>query len=162
MKNGEHAGGFKDFMLHQLGFSHGILLKLVGDLSEEEAQRSPTGTLSPIVWQIGHSAAIDAFFASLAGRSCAVPAGFAELFGRRTGGVRPYPPLSDVRPVLETVNQALATVVESMDLTEKVVGGPEIFRNRGDVVAFVGVHRGYHMGKIATLRALLGKPRLID
>lgn len=161
MKSAGHVNGLNDISLHQLNFSYGIILRLLSDVAEAEAQRSPAGNLSPIVWQAGHVACADATFAAVAGRPFAVPAGFEELFGRRTGGVKPYPPLSDVKPVLEGAHQALCAVAQSMDLTERVQG-PEIFRNRGDVLAFTGVHRGYHQGKIATLRALLGKPRLIE
>lgn len=39
---------------------------------------------------------------------------------------------------------------------------PDFFRNRGDVLVFACFHRGYHVGKIATLRALLNKPRLLE
>jgi uncharacterized damage-inducible protein DinB len=31
----------------------------------------------------------------------------------------------------------------------------------GEMLAFSAYHRGYHIGKMATLRALLGKPRLL-
>ncbi len=37
-----------------------------------------------------------------------------------------------------------------------------MFKTVGDVVSFATFHRGYHIGKICTLRALLGKPRLFE
>jgi hypothetical protein len=61
---------------------------------------------------------------------------------------------------LEAAHDALAAVAQSTDLTAPVSG--EFFKSVADVISFACFHRGYHIGKICTLRALLGKPRLFD
>jgi hypothetical protein len=136
--------------------THHLVLKSLGDLTADELQRSPVGGLSPIIWQVGHIAASDAYFAGLCGQSVAVDDTFRALFGRKTGGVKPYPSLAVVQPVHDSAHMALAAIAQSADLS-RAVGG-EFFKTVGDVVSFACFHRGYHIGKICTLRALLGKP----
>lgn len=45
------------------------------------------------------------------------------------------------------------------DLTQRIEG-VRSYRSVGEALLFLTYHRGYHIGKITTLRALLGKQRV--
>ena len=127
------------------------------DISEEESRRLPSG-LTPLVWQAGHIALSDVTFASRADGTLKAPAGYEALFGRGTGGEAAYPPFAEVKAALNRSNLALETVAKTAD-PNTAVDSPN-FHNVGEMLLFVAYHRGYHVGKMTTLRALLHKPRL--
>jgi hypothetical protein len=133
------------------------VLRCVQDLSEEEAGRGVYG-LSPVVWQVGHVAFTDGQLLQRAGGASPVPEGYASLFGTGTGGQAAYPPLQEVCAAFEAAHAALAQLLEAASVDGPVDG--RHFRTVGEMVAFSAYHRGYHVGKMATLRSLLGKPRL--
>ncbi len=159
-KSGQELTINRDVALIEAARTNHILLRTLGDLDEGELQRSPAGGLSPIIWQVGHIASSDAFFARLCGHTFAPDAAFEALFGRRTGGVKPYPPRAEVTLVYEAARAALESVARTADLSQPVEY--ERFKTVGDVLSFAYFHRGYHIGKICTLRALLSKPRLFE
>ncbi len=150
----------RDVALIEVARTNQILLRTLGDLNEEELQRSPAGGLSPIIWQVGHLATQDAYFARLCGHDFKPDASVEALFGRGTSGAGPYPPLAEVRLAWDAAHGALESVARTADLSQPVQS--KMFKTVGDVVSFATFHRGYHIGKICTLRALLGKPRLFE
>lgn len=133
------------------------VLRCVGDTSEEEARRVVQG-LSPLVWQVGHLAYTDGVLLGRAGRPSPVPEAYPSLFGTGTGGPANYPSLVDVVRAFEAAHAALLELLDAAPLDWPVDG--RHYRNVGEMLAFSSYHRGYHVGKMATLRALLGKPRL--
>ncbi|HEV2438723.1 MAG TPA: DinB family protein [bacterium] len=145
----------------QLGASRQILARCVGDVSEDEARRMPDPTLSPIVWQVGHLASADAFIMQRAGVAPAssVPAAYADLFKSGTGGKADYPPLDEVVRVFEDTHDALLRAIAEADLGAPDEGPLGLWTNAAGLFAFANTHRWYHVGKINSLRALLGKPR---
>ncbi len=158
--SGQVVTANQDVALIEVARTNQILLRTLGDLNEEELQLSPAGGLSPIIWQVGHLATQDAYFARLCGHDFTPDASVEALFGRGIGGARPYPPLAEVRPIYDAAQGALEEVARTSDLNQPVQA--KMFKTVGDVVSFACFHRGYHIGKICTLRALLGKPRLFE
>ncbi len=77
-----------------------------------------------------------------------------------TGGAADYPPLSEVVQTLEDTHETLMRTMAEVKLETPVEGPPGSFTNIGEMFSFATVHRWYHIGKITSLRALLGKPRL--
>jgi uncharacterized damage-inducible protein DinB len=147
----------KDLLRYALEATRDRVIRCLEDLSEEEARRVVQG-LSPVVWQVGHLAQADGVLLRRAGAPAPVPEAYAALFGPGTGGQADYPPLSQVRTVFETTHEALLRLLDGAAL-ERPVDAPH-YRSVGEMLAFSAYHRGYHIGKMATLRALLGKPRL--
>ena len=131
--------------------------RCVEDLSDAEARDTPHN-LTPIIWQLGHLALTDGGFLRLAGGVSPAPEAFKALFKTGSGGAGPYPPLTEVRPVFEAAQTALHQLARSVDLAQHVES--RNFATLGEMLTFTTYHRGYHIGKMTTLRALLGKPRL--
>jgi len=148
---------------HQLGGSRHVIKLMVNDISNEEAQRMPSPALSPIIWQTGHLAGANVNFMRRAGVTPALslPAGFFDLFKAGTGGHAEYPPLSAVIQAFDDTHEALMRVVAEVNLeTASEAPRSGVWTNYAEMFAFSDAHRWYHIGKIASLRALLGKPRV--
>ena len=144
----------RDVLLNDVSRTSRIFLRTLGDLKEDELQRSPAGGLSPVIWQVGHVTATDAYFARLCGSDISLPDGFDALFGRGTGGVKAYPSLAAVKPLYERGQAALEAVVQSAEMGRAVES--KNFKTVAEALSFNCFHRGYHIGKICTLRALMG------
>lgn len=153
---------------HQLAVSHSILKRSLEGISDEEARRTPS-SLSPIVWQAGHIALGDFGFARrdlrfVLGADIApagmLPGDSAGLFKTGTGGVASYPLFGEVVESVEASHHALAQAVAEADLSAPNQGPGGIWNTQAEAFAFAVTHRWYHIGKITTLRALIGKPRL--
>ena len=147
---------------HNLATSQQILKRCLGDVTEAEASTLPEGILAPVVWQVGHLAFVDKHFIERAGATTAtkLPERYATLFKTGTGGAADYPPLSEALRAFDDTHEALVRVVAEADLEAPNEGTGRIWNNIGEMFSFADVHRWYHIGKINTLRALLGKPRL--
>jgi uncharacterized damage-inducible protein DinB len=131
--------------------------RCVDDVSDEESRARPHG-LSPIIWQLGHIVTADAGYLRRAGGTLDLPGTYRELFATGTGGDAPYPPLAELRRYFEDVQRGLVGAARTADLSMAVEG--QSYHTAGEVLAFVAYHRGYHIGKMTTLRALVEKPRL--
>lgn len=148
----------REFISYGLKATHTRVLRCVEDVSDDEARRSLAGNLAPVVWQVGHLTLADAGFLKRAGGAAALPPSFQALFATGTGGPADYPPLPETAAAFDAVNRSLASLVQSADLTQPVEA--RNYSSLGEMFIFCCYHRGYHVGKLATLRALLGKPRL--
>jgi uncharacterized damage-inducible protein DinB len=147
----------REIILFGLNATFTRINRCLEEISEDEARHLPSG-LTPVIWQVGHIAASDFTFAARADGTSKAPAGYDALFGRGTGGEAQYPSLEEVKGTLVRSQQALETVARAADLSAPL-DAPN-FSNVGEMLLFVAYHRGYHVGKMTTLRALLHKPRL--
>jgi len=146
----------REVIAGQLQSSHQRVLRTLQDLTEDDVHRSPTGNLSPVIWQIGHLAWAESFYANKAGGSRSAPPTYEQLFRSGTGGAGNYPSLTDVTAAFAQAQSGLAEMARMADLARPVEG--RNYSTVGELFLFACFHRGYHQGKIATLRALLGKP----
>jgi DinB superfamily len=150
---------------HQLATSHQIVKQCLGDITQPEANRLPEDVLAPIVWQVGHLAVANRNFIERAGVTPAaeLPERYGALFKTGTGGAADYPPLSEVVQAFDQTHEALTRALMEARLETPIEvppGRPRVFTNIGEMFSFADAHRWYHIGKITSLRALLGKPRL--
>jgi uncharacterized damage-inducible protein DinB len=136
------------------------LRRCLEDLTGDEARRVLAGGLSPVTWQVGHLAVVDATFVQRGGSAYAPPPHYLDLFKMGSGGAADYPPLGEAWEAFDGAHQALLRVAAEADYRTPVEHRFRIYTNIGEMLIFACYHRGYHTGKIATLRALLGKPRL--
>jgi uncharacterized damage-inducible protein DinB len=148
----------RELLLYGLRATHTRLQRCLDDLSDDEARMSPAGGLSPIIWQAGHVATTDFAFARRVDKQTSIPQGYEALFQMGTGGQAAYPSLADVRGSLNAAQQILEALAGTGTLDAPVDG--RSYSTVGEMLVFAAYHRGYHVGKITTLRALLKKPRL--
>ncbi|HEY8425786.1 MAG TPA: DinB family protein [Limnochordales bacterium] len=130
------------------------------DLSPQEAMQMPQG-LAPIVWQVGHVALTDKLLLQRAGLPVEIPEGYENLFRRGTGGQEGLPQLDVVVGFLASAQQDMLALAREEQLSLPAPHPTGAYRTVAEGLLFSLYHRGYHHGKIMTLRALLGKPRLL-
>jgi uncharacterized damage-inducible protein DinB len=147
----------RELLLYGLQSTHTRLQRCLEDLTEQEAGAKPDG-LTPIIWQAGHVATTDFAFARRADGHTEPPAGYEALFQMGTGGADSYPPLAEVRAALDRAQEILEQLSGEAPLDAPVKG--RSYATVGEMLIFAAYHRGYHVGKVTTLRALLKKPRL--
>lgn len=149
----------RELLKHALAGGAGMIKHTISDLSEEEAAQRPHG-LSPIVWQVGHLAVTEArLVQELLGVEVELPASYGHLFPYGSSGDGPLPPLSEVSEAFERVHEQLLKATDE-DLSRAADGG-RLYSTVGGALLFADHHRWYHIGKIMTLRGLLGKQRLL-
>jgi len=148
----------KPTLLYGLNATLSRLQRSIADLTEEEARVIPLDGLAPIIWQVGHVAFVDTSFARRVDGQSRAPDGYDALFKAGSGGRANYPPLAEVKGVLERGQRTWETIVQTVDPSTPV--DSDRYANVGELVVFISYHRGYHIGKMNTLRALLKKPRL--
>lgn len=127
----------------------------VKDLPPGQWTASPQG-LTPVVWQVGHVAATAARLLERAGRAFPVPAPYGELFASGSSGSAAWPEPQAVLRFFQDTHDALLQLTEG-DLDRPVAPPPTYYRTVGEGLLQQSYHRGYHLGKIATLKALLEK-----
>lgn len=142
----------------QLDTSYVRLQRALEGVSEEEGRRVLAGRLAPIVWQIGHLAVVDANYVQRGGGSYTVPSRYPDLFKPGTGGEAEYPALKEVWAAFSGAHRALLKVVDEADYARPREHPGRAYTNVGEMLIYACYHRGYHVGKTATLRALLDKP----
>jgi DinB superfamily len=147
---------------HQLTANHQIVKHCLSDISDDEARRMPNATLSPVIWQVGHLAVVNASFTQRAGTTptASLPANYPDLFKTGTGGEADYPSLEAVARAFDATHEAVMRVVAEVNLDAPNEGPRGLWKNVAEMIGFSNTHRWYHIGKIMSLRALLGKPRL--
>lgn len=132
--------------------------RVLTDITEEDGRAGPQG-LTPVVWQVGHIALTDSRALPRLAIPVQIPQTYEALFTTGTGGAADYPPLDSVVPVMAQVNTQLRQTALKGDL-DQAIEGTRSYRTAGEALVFLIYHRGYHIGKITTLRALLGKQRI--
>ncbi len=132
--------------------------RVLKDIGDEDARRRPQG-LAPIVWQTGHITLTDARAAIRSAETVDIPDSYPRLFDTGTGGEADYPPLTEIMTHLHEINGQLRQLAQGADLSRRLEGSRS-YATVGQALAFLLYHRGYHIGKMATLRALLNKPRV--
>ncbi len=147
----------RELIIYGLESSFARAIRCIEDVTEDEARATPQG-LTPIIWQLGHLVVSDAGYLRRAGGTVELPAAYGTLFPTGTGGAAAYPPVAEARRFFEEVQRGLVQAARTTDLSRPVEG--RSYSTAGEVLVFTGYHRGYHVGKMTTLRALLKKPRL--
>lgn len=146
----------------QFAGSHQLVKRSLGEVSDEEARRVIDESLAPIIWQVGHLAWADLYLLKAAGASPSVtlPDTFTEMFKSGTGGRAAYPPLDSVLRAFDEAHGAVLKAAADLDPDAPRESSHGLWKNAGGVLLFLNDHRWYHVGKMTSLRAMLGKPRV--
>lgn len=146
----------RELIGEQLRMSSGGMQSVVkGDISAEDAIARPND-LTPIVWQVGHIAYYEALLVSaITGDDPDVPENYESVFKTGSAGDTDFPPFEEVIATLERSQAAVFDLLDG-DLSAPLAGEP-LYTSVGGALLFTHYHRGYHLGKIMTLRGLLGK-----
>ncbi|HLW58543.1 MAG TPA: DinB family protein [bacterium] len=148
----------RTMLTDQLDLYHARLEMALEGITGEDARRVVAKPLAPIVWQIGHLAVVDAIYVQRGGGSYTVQPSYDTLFKPGTGGEAEYPLLGEVWAAFSDAHQALRALVKEADLARPLQHPAGAYTSVGGMLLYACYHRGYHAGKIGTLRALLGKP----
>lgn len=135
------------------------ILASLADLSADELLARPNG-LVPVIWHVGHVAFYDALLAKRAGETPAIPEGYEELFKYGSTGSDSLPPADDVIRFFHEAHSGLLNLAQG-DLDRPVQAPLQSYQTVGEGLMRMLYHRGYHHGKIMTLRSLLNKSRLL-
>jgi uncharacterized damage-inducible protein DinB len=143
-----------------------LVNRALAALSEEEIWRRPAAEANSVGWLLGHiTTARNGMVTVLGGDP--ERAAWLTSFGRgaQVAERDAYPPTSDVVETLKRINAKLKARMEAA--TEEELGAPSPLKTpspdpsvRG-TVGFLIFHDGYHVGQIAYVMKLLGKPGLV-
>lgn len=142
------------------------------DFTEAEALKlAPDGRApNPLAWQLGHIACVEddvaQFFWSDPAPVPLVPPALRQVCGTGspapTGATR-YLPLTDLWALLERTHARLLGLLEAAEPAD-LDRGPRVanpyFHSFGQGLYEAALHENYHVGEIAALRKILGKPRI--
>lgn len=148
---------FTDIIKVQLTNSAGRLLESIDDVSDQEAVARPEG-LVPIAWHVGHLTLYDRVLLNRAGLGVPIPDGYEDRFRKGSRGEGPFPSLVELRATFLESQHLLLELSGQTDLHSQPVTDSRGYANIAEGLAWMHYHRGYHVGKIMTLRSLLGKP----
>lgn len=144
---------------YMLNLSHSRVREAIDGIADSDARRVLGGKLSPIVWQVGHLALVDGLYVARSGGESPVPGAYAEVFKQGSGGEQAYPPLSEVWNAFDAAHRALAdrAAGAAYETPVPATAATPAYQTVGEMLQYASYHRGYHIGKIMSLRALLGK-----
>lgn len=135
------------------------ILRAVSDVTPEEAVTRPQD-LAPIAWQVGHTVYYDALFLKRAGFPVTIPENHERLFPIGTDGRGDMPALGELCEVFRAVSGTIEALAKDPAVLARPIEDSVSYGSAAEGIVYLIGHRGYHLGKIMTLRALLGKPRL--
>ncbi|PWB72371.1 hypothetical protein C3F09_06740 [candidate division GN15 bacterium] len=155
----------KDILKDHVRTMHGIIRKVIDDITEEESMRTIGSSPNHIKWQTGHLV----FAAMLAGGALGAemhpPEGWDKLFGR---GAEPpdkqkhFPPMAQLRAQLYDFQAQIVSQIESV-AEDRLTTRRQISGTWEDTplnaVLFLCGHDFYHCGQIAMIRHDLGRER---
>ena len=142
------------------------------DLTPEEWFWHPAEFMTHIAWQVGHLTVsqYNLCLRRLRGRTkedeALIPDAFIEPFklgSQPVAGAEHYPPLAEIRRVFDAVHeQSLKEFAgrTDEDLDVPVEQPHPVFKTKLGAIDYAPSHEMVHVGQIALLRRLMGKPAL--
>jgi uncharacterized damage-inducible protein DinB len=143
-----------------------LVNRALASLSEEEIWRRPTAQTNAVGWLVGHIASYRNRLVLVLGGD-PEPAPWADLFARgaQVADRNTYPATGEIVDTMKRINDKLKARMDAA--TDAELSAPSPVKTpapdpsvRG-TVAFLGFHEGYHIGQIAFVMKLLGKPGLV-
>ncbi len=154
----------KEILIKQYDTIRSWTLALVGDFSEEEAQKVAEPLNTSLVWNLGHitrseNEALHKFF----GQSL-LEESFTSRFAsgsnpNAVGSVTKDEVLKKMAAVRKAMKTKLSKI-RPADLNKKPKPKSDFYKTLREAIYTLALHEGYHAGKIGTLRRFMGKPAL--
>jgi hypothetical protein len=152
--------------------ARGWLKAWARDFTEDEARGSigDARAPNPLAWQLGHLACTEDDVAGLftAGAPPApiVPDSLRAVCATGSPSPTPdttFPPLADLWTLLDRTHERLLQVLDAaspaeLDRSPRVAN--PYFHHLAQGIYEAALHENYHVGEIAALRKVLGKPRI--
>jgi hypothetical protein len=153
--------------------TRGYLKLLAGDFTEAEAAQvvGDGHGPNPLLWQLGHLACTEAtvieLFSAGPERGLLVPDALRAVCATGSPAPTPdtsFPPLTELWALLHRTHECVLELLEGATLAD-LDRPPRVphpyFHTLGQAVYEVALNENYHIGQIAALRKLLGKPRIM-
>ena len=156
----------KEILRRQVTTSHGMIKRLIDDITDKEALVTIGNSPNNIVWQTGHLAFTAILAATVLGGKVRLPDGWMEIFERGAkgiDGVKELPSMKSVRDELYRLQAEVVALIDASDdarLDSKVQVTPGWEDTPMNSVLFFAAHDFYHGGQIALIRRTLGRQRV--
>jgi hypothetical protein len=156
----------------RLEMAHRRVKDFTDDLTPDEWFWHPAEFTTHVAWQVGHLAVstYNLSLRRLRGRTkedeSLIPDAFIEHFklgSQPVAGSEHYPPIAEIKRVFDAVHaQTLKelAVLADKDLDIPVEQPHPVFKTKLGAVDYAPSHEMVHIGQIALLRRLMGKPAL--
>lgn len=132
--------------------------KSVEGLDPGDLMKRPQG-LTPVLWQVGHLAASDASLLRRAGAAIELPSWVQDKYAKDTTGEGLSQSMDEVWAEFSKVQSAVLRLADS-DLQKPIDHPAKIYQNVGEGLLYMLIHRGYHHGKITSLKTLIAKTKI--
>jgi hypothetical protein len=156
----------RDRALAIFKFAHKTTDKFASGFSDAQMTAMPCPTSNHVLWNLGHLAVSNAWFASMIdGAPVGVEESWDKMFGMNSKPVADasaYPSIADVRAMYQKTAERLEDAARARtdaDLAQPPTGDSGGFlADRLDAVLKAAWHEGWHLGQIAECRKALGLP----
>jgi hypothetical protein len=154
----------KQILLEQFDAIRGWTMALIGDFSEEEAQKVAEPIRTSLVWTLEHLAVIENAVLKLFFNRSLLDENFVPKFKTGSdpsavGSVTKAEVLKKMTAVRRTLRNKLGKI-RPADLNKKPNEKSPFYKNLREALYTGSLHEAYHVGKIGSLRRFLGKPAL--
>jgi hypothetical protein len=158
--------------IDRIKFARQYCGRFLAGLSDEEWFWSPSEMTTHIAWQVGHLAVsqYNLCLRRVRGRIAAdetlIPDRFIEVFklgSAPVAGPAANPPLAEIRRVFDGVHQQVLSELprrSDAELDVPVEQPHPVFKTKLSAVEYSPQHELVHVGQIALLRRLMGKPAI--
>lgn len=147
-------------------FAHKTTDRFSTGFADNQMTAMPTPTSNHVLWNLGHLAVSNAWFASMVdGAPVGVEDSWDKMFGMNSKPVADasgYPSIADVRAMYQKTAERLedaARARSDADLLQPPTGESGGFlSDKLDSIIKAAWHEGWHLGQIAEIRKSLGLP----
>lgn len=147
-----------------LGFARKATLGFFEDIPDNKVCHQPIPGANHALWILGHLACTDEFFLNKVGgkpfNRFEKWNGIFFMKSTPTPNVSDYPPVSEVKQVLDENRQRLLQWVDSMKEADALLALPEDLKtfapNRAALLSTMAWHEGLHAGQLTVIRKSLG------
>lgn len=158
--------------IERLELSHRRIKEFTDDLTPDEWFWHPAEFTTHVAWQVGHLAVstYNLCLRRIRGRTkgdeSLISDAFIEHFklgSQPVAGAENYPPLAEIRRVSDAVHSQvlLELAAQSDESLDAPVEQPHpLFKTKLGAIDYAPSHEMVHIGQIALLRRLMGKPAL--
>ena len=163
----ENAMEIREYIAKIFQTNHGVIKRLLDDVSEETSLERFGHEINHIRWQAGHIAGSATLMLSLMDENYDLPENWPVLIGRGEKfepDPQAWPSLAEIKNHLYKIHGRLENRISLVELekleTERQIL-PEWNTSPAQAILFLCDHEFYHAGQIMLLRRMAGLPNVI-